>query len=289
VRVTRDAGRAGRHEIVDLNVTSQLRGDFEACHTHGDNSRVVATDTQKNTVYAFAREHGVRSPEEFLLTLGRHFTAEFHWVTGGAWRAEQYAWERIAVDGQPHDHAFARAGTETRTAVVQVDGEATYVVSGLTDCTVLKSTGSEFAGFPRDRYTTLAETDDRILATSITAWWRHGPTHRDELTGLDFDASYAAVREVLLTTFATVHSLALQQTLFAMGKAVLEAFPGIAECRFSMPNKHHFLVDLEPFGLDNPGEVFLAADRPYGLIEAAVVRDGVPDEPRAWAGVPGFC
>jgi urate oxidase len=286
VRITRGPERPARHEIADLNVTSQLRGDFEACHTDGDNSRVVATDTQKNTVYAFAREHGVRSPEAFLLTLGRHFTGEFDWVTGGTWKAEQYPWQRITAGGEPHDHGFVRSGTETRTAVVQVDGDDTFVVSGLTDCTVLKSTGSEFGGFPRDRYTTLAETDDRILATSITAWWRHDGDHVEDL---DFDAAYDAVRAVLLETFATFHSLALQQTLFAMGKAVLEAFPGILECRFSMPNKHHFLVDLAPFGLDNPGEVFLAADRPYGLIEAAVVRDGVPDEPRAWVAVPGFC
>ena len=283
VRVTRETAR---HEITDLNVTSQLRGDFEACHTEGDNSQVVATDTQKNTVYAFAKQHGVASPEAFLLTLGRHFTAEFPWVSGGKWAAEQYTWERIVAGGEPHDHAFARSGTETRTAVVQVDGDEVFVVSGLTDCTVLKSTGSEFSGFPRDRYTTLGETDDRILATSITAWWRHSPDHVEDL---DFDASFEAVRAVLLETFATFHSKALQQTLFAMGKAVLEAFPAILECRFSMPNKHHFLVDLEPFGLDNPGEVFFAADRPYGLIEAAVVREGVADEPRAWAGVPGFC
>lgn len=291
VRITRDAGRAGRHEIEDLNVTSQLRGDFEACHTDGDNSQVVATDTQKNTVYAFAGEYGVGSPEAFLLRLARHFTGEFAWVSGGTWSAEQYAWQRIVADGEPHDHAFARAGTETRTAVVQVDGAETFVISGLTDCTVLKSTGSEFSGFPRDRYTTLPETDDRILATSVTAWWRHGapPGGADHVEDLDFDASFEAVRAVMLETFATFHSRALQQTLFAMGKAVLEAFPGIVECRFSMPNKHHFLVDLTPFGQDNPGEVFFAADRPYGLIEAAVVREGVPEEPRAWTGIPGFC
>src|SRR3954454_4651842 len=171
VRVTRDTAR---HEIEDLTVTSQRRGDFEACHTEGDNSQVVATDTQKNTVYAFARD-GVGSPEEFLLRLGRHFTGEFAWVSGGGWPAEQYAWERIA-DG---DHSFVRTGRETRTAVVELDGDETVVVAGLTDCTVLKSTGSEFHGFPRDRYTTLPETTDRILATSVTASWRYTSTELD--------------------------------------------------------------------------------------------------------------
>lgn len=273
VRVTRDTAT---HVIEDLTVTSQLRGDFEACHTDGDNSQVVATDTQKNTVYAFARQHGIHSPEQFLLTLGEHFVSSFPWVSGGRWASEQHAWDRIEVDGTPHDHAFVRSGRETRTCVVQRDGDRTWVVSGLQDCTVLKSTGSEFHGFPRDRYTTLAETDDRILATSLTASWRYSGTD------VAWDEVYADVRRLLLETFAGLHSLALQQTVFAMGRAVLEAHPEIAEIRLSCPNKHHFLVDLSPFDLDNPGEVFFAADRPYGLIEATVQREGEPPAPAPW-------
>jgi urate oxidase len=280
VRVTRvstGSTTGERHEIEDLNVTSQLRGDFETAHTEGDNSQVVATDTQKNTVYAFAREHGIHSPEQFLVTLGRHFVDGFPWVSGGRWAAEAYGWERISVEGAPHDHSFVRAGGATRTAVVHMDGDETFVVAGLQDCVVLKSTGSEFHGFPRDRYTTLAETDDRILATSLTASWRYS-----DILGIDYNATYEGVRQTLLETFASVHSLALQQSIFEMGKAVLERFDRVAEVKLSCPNKHHFLVDLEPFGLDNPGEVFYAADRPYGLIEATVVREGAPAEPRAW-------
>lgn len=283
VRVDRPApGADGAHRITDLNVTTQLRGDFTDCHLHGDNSRVVATDTQKNTVYAFAGEFGVGAPEDFLLRLGRHFVDDFAWVEGGRFEAEQYAWDRITTPAGPHGHAFVRTGAETRTAVVQVDGAEAFVVAGLTDCTVLKSTGSEFHGFPRDRYTTLVETDDRILATSITARWRY-----TEL-GLDYDALYTGIRDLMLTTFAELHSLALQQTIFAMGRAVLEAYPVVAEVRLSCPNKHHFLVDLAPFGQDNPNAVYYAADRPYGLIQATVEREGAPTEPRAWAGVPGF-
>jgi urate oxidase len=285
VRITRDTER---HEIEDLNVTSQLRGDFEACHTEGDNSHVVATDSQKNTVYAFAKEHGIGSPEQFLLTLGRHFVDDYPWVTGGRWEAQQYAWQRITVDGEPHDYSFVRTGQETRTAVVQIDGDETHVVAGLTDCTVLKSTGSEFHGFPRDRYTTLAETTDRILATSVTAWWRYTSANGD-FAALDFNGLYEGIRDTMLARFASLHSYALQQTLFEMGKAVLEAFPEVAECKFSMPNKHHFLVDLEPLGLDNPNEVFFAADRPYGLIQATVEREGATPAPAAWATIPGFC
>ena len=279
VRVTRDTPV---HEIEDLTVTTQLRGDFTACHTTGDNAHVVATDTQKNTVYAFAREHGVGSPEAFLLRLARHFVDGFAQVTGGRFAADVHAWDRIAVDGEPHDHAFVRTGGATRRAVVLVDGDDVHVVSGFTGATVLKSTGSEFWGFPRDAYTTLAETKDRILATSVTAWWRWTDPE------VDVEARYPVVRDLLLSTFAQVHSLALQHTVFEMGRAVLEACGDVAEVRLSCPNKHHLLVDLEPFGLENPGEVFHAADRPYGLIEAAVHREGDPPVPHVWASVPGF-
>lgn len=280
VKITRDTAR---HQIEDLNVTSQLHGDFESAHTEGDNSRVVATDTQKNTVYAFARD-GIGSPEQFLLRLGKHFTESFDWVSGGRWEAEQYFWERI----NDHDHAFSRNKSETRTAVLLIENGVRHIVAGIEDLTVLKSTGSEFHGFPRDRYTTLQETTDRILATDVTARWRY----RADATDLDFNAIYTSVRGIFLDAFAQTHSLALQQTMFQMGKQALEAHPEIEEIKLSLPNKHHFLVDLEPFGLDNPGEVFFAADRPYGLIEATVEReraDGAKSEAAIWANIPGFC
>jgi urate oxidase len=284
VRITRDTER---HEIEDLNVTTQLRGAALAdSYYDGDNGKVLATDTQKNTVYAFAKQYGVHSPEEFLTRLGRHFLDSFDWYEGGTLSAEQYRWSRIVVDGAEHDHAFVKAGDGTRTAVVQFDGSDLHVLAGITDLTVLKSTGSEFHGFPRDEYTTLGETDDRILATSVTARWRYVPAAVE--AGIDFNAVYESVKAVMLSQFASLHSLALQQTLFAMGQAAIEAHPEIAEVRFTMPNKHHFLVDLAPFGIENPNEVFFAADRPYGLISGTVLQDGVPEAPAAWRSVPGF-
>jgi urate oxidase len=299
VRVDRDTAR---HRITDLSVTSQLRGDFRATHESGDNTGVIATDTQKNTVQAFARD-GVGSPETFLLRLARHFLQEPQ-ISGGRWRAEQYGWERIAVGAQAgpgadsstgsgqrdggHDHAFVRGAAERRTALVHADDDGLTVLAGLRDVTVLKSTGSEFSGFPRDRYTTLSETDDRILATDVSAWWRYEPSFTESAGPAEYDERFAAVRSILLATFAQLHSLALQQTVFAMGKAVLEAYPEIAEIRLSCPNNHHFLVDLEPFGLDNPGEVFFAADRPYGLIEAAVQRSQDAGAHPVWATIGGF-
>ncbi|MEX5719880.1 factor-independent urate hydroxylase [Geodermatophilus maliterrae] len=282
VRVVAVDRSTPRHELVDLNVSSSLRGDFAAAHTAGDNAHVLTTDAQKNTVFAFARD-GVGSPEAFGLRLARHFAGSYDWITGARVAVESYGWERITVGGQPHEHAFRRPGGEVRTAVVTVDGDDVHVLAGLTDLVVLKTTGSEFWGFPRDRYTTLAETRDRILATAVTARWRY--TGAD----LDWDACFATVRTTLLEAFAATHSLALQQTLYRMGETVLETVPDVAEVRMSMPNRHHFLQDLSAFGLDNPDVVYHADDRPYGLIEGAVLRDDVPPAEVAWLGTPGFC
>jgi urate oxidase len=276
VRIYRDTPR---HEIRDLSVSTSLRGDFDAAHMSGDQANVLPTDTQKNTVYAFAREYGVGQIEEFALTLGRHFVDEIEPVDGARVDVDEYAWDRIEVDGGGHDHSFVRRGQEVRTTTVTVerDGRAS-VVSGLKDLTLLKSTGSEFRGFLADRYTTLEETGDRIMATSLVAGWRYVTSEAD------WAASYAGVRSILLARFATTHSLALQQTLWEMGRGVLDQHPEVAEVRLSAPNKHHFVVDLSPFGLENPNEVFYAADRPYGLIQASVLRDDAPAAEAAWDG-----
>jgi urate oxidase len=285
VRIVRDTAR---HEIRDLNVSTSLRGDFTDAHVTGDQSAVLPTDTQKNTAFAYAKLHGVSSPEDYALALGRRLVEATPAASAAQVRVEEYAWDRISVDGpdglQGHDHAFVRRGGETRTCVVTVGRGETHVLSGVQDLVVLKSTGSEFKGFLTDEFTTLPEADDRILATSLVARWRHF----DEPA--DWNASYDAVRALLLATFATTYSYALQQSLYAMGTAVLDAHPGIAEIRFSAPNRHHFLVDFSRFeGLSNDGEVFHAADRPYGLIEAQVTRDDAPPAGDAWLAVPGFC
>ncbi len=287
VRVVAVDRSTPRHTLVDLNVSSTLRGDFADAHLTGDNAHVLTTDAQKNTVFAFARD-GITSPEAFGLRLAGHFGGSYDWVSGARVAIESYGWDRIAVGGQPHDRAFRKAGGEVRTAVVTADGDARHVVAGLTDLVVLTSTGSEFWGFPRDAYTTLAETRERILATAVTARWRYVGTD------LDWTGVYDSVRTTLLEAFASTHSLALQQTLFAMGAAVLERVPEVAEVRMSMPNKHHFLQDLSAFGLDNdvegsPAVVYHADDRPYGLIEGQVLRDDVAPAEVAWQGTPGFC
>src|SRR2546430_9267715 len=277
VRIT----KGDTHDIKDMNVTVALAGDFADTHVKGDNSKVIPTDTQKNTVFAFANEP-IGEIEDFALKLARHFVNEFQPIERARVTVEEFPWVRINVGGKRAANAFMRRGTERRLAVVTCMRHSEWVVSGLADLVVLKSAGSEFWGFPRDRYTSLAETNDRILATAVTARWRYAGTD------VDWAKSYADVRRILIESFAVKHSLALQQTLYYMGEQVLEAHPEVAEIRMSMPNKHHFLVDLSPFGLPNDNQVYYAADRPYGLIEGTVTRDDAPDPGRAWQAVPGF-
>ena len=276
VRIHRDTPR---HEIKDVNVTTTLRGAFAEAYTEGDQSAVLPTDTQKQTCYAYAKSPGLDVIEPYALALARHFTRDVEPVTGARVAVEEFSWQRAG----DHDHTFVRSGTEIRRTTVTVDRtdgvERTWVVSGFRDLVVLKSTGSQFWGFLEDEYTVLEPTRDRVLATSLATWWRFGDVDHD---AVDHDAVHSLARERMITTFAELESLALQQTLHAMGVAVLEAVPEIVEVRFTAPNKHHFLYDLERFGLKNPGEVFHADDRPYGLIEGSVLRDDAPDPGLAW-------
>jgi urate oxidase len=280
VRVVRDGAV---HHLKDVTVGSALSGDMEDVHLTGDNAAVLTTDAQKNTVYALARKHGVAEVEDFAILLARHYVESQPTVHHARVEIEEYFWDRIPVadDSAPgmegKQHSFVRSGRETRTCVVHHDTDGTTtVVSGLKDLVVLNSTDSEFYGYIEDEYTTLPPTKDRILATAVTARWRH----LSETS--PYGESYAEVRRGLLGAFAETYSLSLQQTLYAMGERVLNTREELCEVRLAMPNKHHFLVDLTPFGLDNPNEVFHAADRPYGLIEGAVLRDDAPDARFAW-------
>ncbi|SEE27167.1 factor-independent urate hydroxylase [Jiangella alba] len=278
VRIVRDTRR---HEIRDLTVSTSLRGDFADAHVSGDQAAVLPTDTQKNTAFAYAKLHGVTSAEDYAIALGTRLLEACPAAESAQVKVEEHGWDRIG------DHSFVRRGGSVRTAAVTVGRDATHVLSGISGLALLNTTDSEFQGFLKDEFTTLAETGDRVLATSLVARWRH-----TDVDGVDWNASHEAVTATLLETFAGTYSRALQETLYAMGGAALDAQPGLAEIRFSAPNLHHFLVDFSGFdvdGLSNDGEVFIAADRPYGLIEAQVVRDGVPPADHAWLAVAGFC
>ncbi len=275
LRVYRDADP---HELVNYNVSVALSGDFSDVHLTGDNANCLTTDATKNTVNAFASEHGeaARQPESFGLVLGRHFVASVPAVWRARVKLEMYPWVRLDSSGAPYPHAFRRDGGYVRTATVTCEAGQEWAVSGIRDLVVLKTTDSEFGGFYTDRYTTLAPTSDRVLATSVTAQWWH------ESRPADWDSSFGTAVAALTSAFAGHHSLSLQQTLYEMGTRMIAAEPGIAEVRMSLPNRHHFAVNLSPFGLDNPNEVFHADDRPYGLIEAAVRRDDAPEAGQAF-------
>ncbi|MGQ4596987.1 factor-independent urate hydroxylase [Nocardia sp. R6R-6] len=281
-RIVRIYRETARHEIRDVNVSTVLRGDFADAYIAGDQAKVLPTDTQKQTAYAFAKQPGLRTIEDYALALAEHFVTEVEPVTSARVEVEEYAWQRVAADGAEHDHTWVRQGPEIRTAAVTVAGTGAdrraWVVGGVKDLTILKSTGSQFTGFLTDDFTVLAPADDRMLATALVAEWRFADTG-----GVDWDEVYAGVRDRLVGTFATLHSKALQQTLFEMGKVALAAYPMLAEIRLAAPNKHHFDYDLARFGIENRGEVYHAADRPYGLIHATVARADAPEAGLAWS------
>jgi urate oxidase len=279
LRVARGAGPGGADEIRDWNVSTSLSGDLAATHLTGDNAGVLPTDTQKNTVYAFARRLGAVEPEVLALELARHFVGRQPQISRARVTVAECGWSRIGATG----HSFARHGELTRATRVIVDESAgTSVVTGLDDLTVLNTTGSEFWGFPRDEYTTLAETADRILATQVSAWWRYRGADTD-WADTDWAACFAAARQAVLDAFSGTYSYSLQQTLYAIGQRVIETVPGVCEVRLALPNQHHYLADLAPFGLANEREVYVPGDRPYGLIEGTVLADDAPDTGPAWS------
>ena len=261
VKVRRDRDP---HELVDLTIDVALEGAFEPVYLDGDNTLCVATDTMKNTVYAFARQDPIEHVEAFAARLADHF-AVLPAVTRATISAAEHRWVRLSSGGRPHPHAFTQQGPDRWTTVVSRGAEGTRVRSGVADLVVLKTTDSGFSGFPRDAFTTLPETDDRIFATSVTATW----LYRAGTTGF---GAREDIKAALVGTFAAHESRSVQHTLYAMAQAALEACADVDEITLTMPNRHHLLVNLEPFGLDNPNEIFVATDQPFGLIEATVTR-----------------
>src|SRR3954447_24522636 len=258
VRVVTVARADDADVVRDRCVWTSLSGELAATHLEGDNANVLATDTQKNMVNVFARRLGDVEPEVLALELGRYFLTAQEPITRARVEVHEYPWERLGTA----PHSFARSGRYVRTTTAVVDASlGETVVAGVRELVVLNTTNSEFWGFPRDRYTTLPETNDRMLATQVTASWRY------RSTAVSWGPNWSSAFEALTSAFSQTYSYSLQQTLFAMGKRIVEAVPAVCEVRLTLLNKHHFLVDLEPFGETNENTVYYAADRPYGLIE----------------------
>ena len=265
IHVVRVARHPDGHRVRDVVVAIALEGDFDAAHTDGDNTLVVTTDTMKNTAFAFARDHLDGSIDEYARALAEHFL-EFEQVDRATVNVRGHHWRAIEVGGQPARDAFVRGGEGTRIATASASRGETTMEAGVEDLVAMKTTRSWFKAFPRDRYTTLAETDDRLMATKITAIWRYGPPD------LDFDGTFGAVRDTLLEVFADHDSPSVQTSIWIMARAMLERHEAVEEVRMVLPNLHHWLVDLAPFGMTNDGVVYVSTPEPHGLIEATVRR-----------------
>ncbi len=267
VHLSRVVRHEGYHEFRQVSVSVALTGDFDAAHTAGDNSRILPTDTQKNTVYALAREHFTGTIEAFGLALSQHFLSRNPQVSQVRIELIEHLWQRLAFDGAAHPHAFTGGGAEKRTAVVTRTAAGPAITAGLKGLLLLKTTDSSFFGYPKDEFTTLPETTDRILATECAASWDYTAAE------LDFEAQYQQIRQSLLRTFAGHHSLSVQHTLYAIGEKILQENDAVREISLVMPNKHHIPFNLEPFGLANTNEIFVATDAPFGYITGTVTRE----------------
>ncbi len=271
VRLTKVVRRGPRHELFEITANIQIEGDFAAAYTDGDNRQCVATDTMKNFVYVKASEHSFDSIERFALILAMELLETYPQVRQATVELTQTAWRRLMVDGKPHDQAFVDDGQHKRyTKAVQTRGSE-QLIGGVRDLIVLKTTASEWRDFHSDRHRTLKDTSDRIMATRIDADW----TFNAE-AGPEFDDHYAPITKAILSTFASKHSLGVQQTLKDMGDAALASCPVIDSISFTLPNLHRIPFNLAPFGLKFENDIFVATDEPYGLIKGTVTREARP-------------
>jgi urate oxidase len=260
VKVVRDEAR---HELSDVTVDVMLEGDFDAAHSEGDNSALIATDTMRNAVYVLATKHDVSALEAFGRALVEHFVVAGPTVERAQIRLVAHPWARLGE----HEHAFQRAAGGERVAVVSGDGHSFRVEAGVEGLDVLRTTGSGWSGFARDELTTLPETEDRILATAVSARWTYAEG------GIDYGAAWHAARDAIIESFGDHYSPSVQFTLRRMGRAVLKAVEAIERVHLSLPNRHHLLYDLSRFDLENPNEIFHATTEPFGLIEGTVERE----------------
>ena len=267
VNLTRITRHNDYNEIKQISVNIAFEGEFESAHTTGDNTRILPTDTMKNTVYALAKDRYTSSIEEYGIDLAHHFLSNNPQVTEVRIEISEHLWNRLEFDGKHHQYAFISGGFEKHTAQVIHSKKNTAVSSGIKDLLILKTYNSAFEKYIKDQFTTLKETDDRIMSTQCEVSWLY-TTNK-----LDYTSVFNKVRAVLLETFAGHKSLSVQHTLYAMGENVLKEIKEVKNISFVMPNKHHILFNLEQFGMDNNNEIFIATDEPYGMIRGTVTRE----------------
>jgi urate oxidase len=267
VRLSRITRHGDTHDFNEWSVQVLLEGDFETAFTEADNAKILPTDTMKNTVYYVALGSKAETIEAFAMELGDYLLANNAQVSGVCIEIEERAWERMLIDGTPDATTFKLGGPEVQTVHAVRDQNREWSIrSGVDGLTILKTTKSAFTGYIKDKLTTLKPATDRIFGTRATLTWDY------KSAATNFAQVRSVINAALLKEFAAHHSMSVQHTLFDMGKAALAAAPEIERIRLTMPNLHHILADLSPFGLDNPNHIFVPIDAPYGYIEATIER-----------------
>ncbi|MGB6597090.1 MAG: urate oxidase [Candidatus Acidiferrum sp.] len=267
VRLVKVKRHSGRHDFREWTIDISLQGDFESCFVAGDNSEILPTDTMKNTVYSLARTSSAECLEDFGKELTAFFLERNPQVSSAKVALSDRHWEHLPTGGKPHPTTFVQSSSERQTAdIAAVRNAVPSVVSGLQNLVFMKTAGSEFAGFLKDSLTTLPDSTDRLLGTSIRAQWKYSSP------SLPFAALRSRIREILLSVFAAHTSKSVQHSLYAIGEAALANVQEIEEITLTMPNIHCLLVDLSRFGQDNPNEIFVPIDEPHGTIEARLHR-----------------
>jgi len=255
------------NELREWTVQVLLTGDFDTAHYRGDNSKILPTDTMKNTVYSVARNSSAIAMEDYAKELVDFLLGRNPQVSSVSVAVEATMWKRLTVDGKPHPTSFMRGSGEIQTtSVSRGRGGGFSIQSGFKDLIVMKTSDSGFEDYIVDDLTTLKPTSDRLFCTAVTAEWRY------TVESLAFDAMRSALREAMIKTFANHKSKSVQETLYEMGKSALERVAEVDRIDLVMPNKHCLLVDLSRFGQDNPNEIFVPTDEPAGHIEARVRR-----------------
>jgi len=255
------------NELREWTVQVLLTGDFDSAHYAGDNSKILPTDTMKNTVYSVARNSSAIAMEDYAKELIDFLLGRNPQVSSVSVAVEATMWKRLTVDGKPHPTSFMRGSAEVQTTTVSRGRAGGFSIhSGLKNLIVMKTSDSGFEDYIVDDLTTLRPTNDRLFCTAVAAEWRY------TVDSLGFDAMRAALREAMIKIFADHKSKSVQETLYEMGKSALERVAEVDQIDLVMPNRHCLLVDLSRFGQNNPNEIFVPTDEPAGHIEARVRR-----------------
>jgi len=281
VKILHVSKQGSVHTIRELEVETLLTLNNHKDYETGDNSDIIATDTQKNTVYILAKKFGISNPEEFGLLLANHFISKYPWVVAAKVSITAHPWQRITdTAGRPHNHAFVSSPTALRVAGVFLSrGKIPVVSAGLRNLRVLKTTQSAFVNFVSDEYRSLPDMSDRLFSTIVTADWTYSYVSSE----LDFDKSFSTIQDSILEVFAGpadkgIFSPSVQNSQFLTQKMILEKIPQIEKISMSYPNVHYFGFDFSKFpripGLEGKmsGDVYLPVDKPSGQITSTLSR-----------------